>query len=665
MTDQIDIQTMLNELNPQQRQAAETIYGPVLVLAGAGSGKTKTMTVRIANMLSQGIGARSMFVATFTNKAAKEMRDRITKAVGEEAVKALWMGTFHSLCVKILRQYGHHLGYKTDEKGRCNFSIYDTGDSLKLVERIYKALNLEDKYKAGLALHYIDNAKNNLWTPEHCLYHNASTPTDEAMSIVYQHFQEIMKEANAMDFGDLIMNVVTLLEDHDEVREKLQSRFQYVFSDEYQDANHAQFKLLQLLAFPQNNIFVVGDDYQAIYGFRGSDVHNILSFERQFFPCSKILLEQNYRSKEVIVEAGNAVISNNSIQMKKVLKTDKKGGNPITIVETEQEHKEAAFVTYWIQKMVKEGKYKYGDFAILYRTNNQSAPFEQLFMHAMIPHKVVGGTGFFQREEIKDLVAYLRVLYNRKDDAAMLRILNKPTRGIGKTSQDHIEKYATDHRVSIHRALKTAEDIPTIKSSTANKIKDFLELLDFIQQRENADITRFVRYVLDVTGYYKMWETKSLGRGKDAQEAQERMDNINEFLRLVERYKLENPDKDLTEFMQEISLLMDFDSEKGEKENVVKLMSIHASKGLEFPAVFIVGCNEGIFPSNRSMSGKDLEEERRLMYVGITRAEFELFLTYTTQRTNYKGGLQPSRPSRFLDELPDEIVRRHSLVQNI
>jgi DNA helicase-2/ATP-dependent DNA helicase PcrA len=642
------VQEMLNELNPDQRRAAETLYGPVLVLAGAGSGKTKTLTVRIANMLAHGIPAKELFVATFTNKAAREMKERIAKAVGEETVKDLWMGTFHSLCVRILRKHGHHLGY--DNK----FSIYDTKDCLDMVERIYKSMKIEEKYKPGLALHYIDTAKNNLWTPEHCLYYVADTPTNEVMAMVYEKYQEMMKEANAMDFGDLIANVVYLLENNHEVREFWQNRFKFVYSDEYQDSNHAQFKLLQYLAFPQNNLFVVGDDKQSIYKFRGADIGNILSFEAHYFPCTVVYLSKNYRSVGTIVHAGNEIIKHNEHQKKMTLESHKGGGGKIIIAKTENEMKEAAFVAYMIQKKIKEG-YKPADFAILYRTNDQSAPFEQLFMHNMIPYKVVGGTGFFQREEIKDVAAYLRVLHNRKDDAAMMRIMNKPARGIGDTSKDHILAYANAHKVSVYRAMKNVEDIPQVKKVTATKVRDFLDLLDHLHSKQSHDILQFVRYVIEATGYWKMWESKR------SKEAQEKLENINEFLRMVERYKQENPEKTLGDFLQEISLLMDFDNE--EKENAVRMMSIHASKGLEFPVVFIVGCNEGLFPSWRSREQSDLEEERRLAYVGITRAEKELYMTYTLQRTNFRGGMQATDPSRFLDELPQEIVHKIDLSQ--
>jgi|SRR5579875_557290 len=643
------VQEMLDGLNPQQRQAAETIYGPVLVLAGAGSGKTHSMTVRLANMMAHGIKPEEMFVATFTNKAAREMKERIAKVVGEETVKNLWMGTFHSLCVRILRKHGHYLGYES------NYTIYDTGDCLAMIERIYKMMKIEEKYKPGLALHYIDRAKNNLWTPEYCLYNNAETPNDEVMALVYQNYQQMMKEANAMDFGDLIANVVYLLDEVPEVRDYWQNRFRYISADEYQDVNYAQFQLLRLLAYPQNNIFCVGDDFQAIYSFRGSDISHILSFESQYFPCTTVYLEQNYRSKEVIVQAGNDIIKHNTAQKAKNLRTDKKGGQPIIQVTCENEMKEAAFVSYIIQREIKKGRQP-KDFAILYRTNDQSAPFEQLFLHNMIPYKVIGGLGFFNREEIKDVAAYLRAIHNPKDDAALLRIMNKPTRGIGDTTQNHLVEYANEKKVSVYRALKNAEDISAIKKNTVTKIKQFLDLLHHFQNKKDSfDILKFVRYVIEQTGYFRMWQEKQ------KKEAEEKLENINEFLRLVERYKQDNPDKTLSDFLEEISLLMDF--EDGTEENAVRMMSLHASKGLEFPVVFMVGMNEGLFPSWRSQAPKDLEEERRLCYVGITRAEEELYMIHTETRTSFRGGMQAQEPSRFLDEIPAEIVHKIEIPQ--
>ncbi len=643
------IESMLNELNEHQRQAATTIYGPTLVLAGAGSGKTKSLTTRIANMLSQGIDAGNIFCATFTNKAAKEMKDRLALAVGEEQMKHIWMGTFHSLCVRILRKHGHLLGYEQDEASkRCKFVIYDTGDVLQVIERIYKQMNIQDNYKTGYAMHYIDTAKNNLWDPEYCSYHVAESPNDQVMADVYTRYQFQMQQMNAMDFGDLIMNTVLVLRDHEEAREYWQDKFHFVMSDEFQDANYAQFQLLLLLAAPHYNLFCVGDDFQAIYGFRGSDISIILNFERYFPSATLIKLEQNYRSVGNVVHAGNEIVKFNKNQKEKTLMTTKPDGELIKITGTATEYQEAAYIAAMIKKKVIQDGYKYEDFAILYRGNAQSRIVEDFFRNQFIPYTIVGGHSFYDREEIKDTIAYLRAIFNRKDDTALLRIINKPTRGIGKTSQDKIEEYANNHKVSIYRALKNVGEIHTINKRSASKITAFFDLLDHFQKKLESGLmlTTYVRYVLEQSGLWTHYEQDK--------KADEKIDNLKEFLILVEKYETENPEKTLEDFLQEISLVTD--SADKIKTDSVKLMTIHASKGLEFPVVFLNGWNEGVFPSWRSQSDKDLEEERRLAYVGITRAEKELFITFAEKRTQLDGKSRIHKPSRFLEEIPSEII---------
>ena len=644
-----EVAQMLNELNAEQREAATTIYGQVLVLAGAGSGKTRTLTVRIANMLSQGIEAKNIFCATFTNKAAREMKERLAKAVGEEAVKHIWMGTFHSLCVRILRKHGHLLGYEQDEKTkRCKFVIYDTGDTLQVIERIYKQMGIQDKYKPGYALNYIDNAKNNLWDPEYCSYHVAETSHEQVMAQVYMNYQFQMKQMNAMDFGDLIMNTVILLRDYPEARDYWQNKFHFVMSDEYQDCNYAQFQLLLLLAAPQYNLFVVGDDAQSIYAFRGSNINIILNFENYFPQATVIKLEQNYRSVGNVVHAGNEIIKYNKHQKQKTLRTHREPGETIKIVGCGNEYQEAAYIAAQIKKKVLQDGYKYEDFAILYRGNAQSRVIEDFFRNQFIPYTIVGGHSFYDREEIKDAIAYLRAIFNRKDDTAILRIINKPSRGIGKTSQDKIEEYATNHKVSIYRALKNVDDIPGMNKRSAAKITAFFDLLDHFEKKLESRLlmTTYVRYVLEQSGLWAHYENDK--------KADEKIDNLKEFLILIDKYETENPDKTLEDFLQEISLVTD--SENNNKVDSVRLMTMHASKGLEFPVVFLVGWNEGVFPSWRSQSEKDIEEERRLAYVGITRAEKELFITWAEQRTQLDGKARIHKPSRFLDELPSEIV---------
>jgi DNA helicase II / ATP-dependent DNA helicase PcrA len=644
------IAQMLNELNEAQREAAKTIYGPVLIIAGAGSGKTKSLVTRIANMMGQGIQSKNIFCATFTNKAAREMKERLASVVGEEPMKDIWMGTFHSLCVRILRKHGHLLGYEQDETSkRCKFVIYDTGDSLQVIERIYKQMNIGDKFKEGLALHFIDNAKNNLWDAEYCAYNCSDNATEQTMAEVYMRFQDQLKMQNAMDFGDLIMNTVLLLRDHAEARDYWQEKFHFVMSDEFQDANYAQFQLLLLLAAPHYNLFTVGDDYQAIYGFRGSDISIILNFKKYFPNATVIKLQQNYRSKGNIVHAGNHIMSFNKNQMEKNLITAKDAGERIQVVGMATEYQEAAFIAATIKKKVIQDGYSYSDFAILYRGNAQSRIVEDFFRTQMIPYSVVGGTGFYDREEIKDTLAYLRAIFNRKDDTALLRIINKPKRDIGDTTQKRIEEYATNHKVSVYRALKNAEEIPTMKPRAASKVKVFFDLLNHFQKKLEEDkmmLSQFVKYAMEQSGLMKHYQ----GHAK----ADEKVDNLKEFLNLVDQYEMEYPEKTLEDFLQEMSLLSN--GPEGEKIDAVRLMTMHGSKGLEFPVVFLNGWNEGVFPSWRSQGDKDLEEERRLAYVGITRAEKELFITYAEQRTQQDGKTKTHKPSRFLEELPSEIV---------
>jgi DNA helicase II / ATP-dependent DNA helicase PcrA len=399
------------------------------------------------------------------------------------------------------------------------------------------------------------------------------------------------------------------------------------------------------------------DDYQSIYKFRGSDIGIILSFKQHFDPCKIIKLEQNYRSVGNVVEAGNALMTHNKNQMEKTLRTDKENGEPIHIVEVHNEYAEAAYVGAVMKQLVMSGEYNWGDFAILYRNGFQSAPFEQVFVHNFIPFKVVGGHSFFEKEEIKDLTSYLRAIYNRKDDAAMLRILNKPARGIGETTQEQIEAYATEHKVSVYRALKNAHDISVIKKATAGKIQTFLETLDHFEDelKKDRSLSAYVQYVLEHSGLMKMYRE----RATKEKNGHERLDNLEEFLRLVAHYEEENPGKTLDEFMQEMSLVTDYQNESKNHENVVRMMTIHASKGLEFPVVFVVGCNENIFPSWRSLAPEDIEEERRLAYVAITRAEERLYMTHVTQRSRLDGkGIQVYQPSRFLQEIPEVITRK-------
>lgn len=647
-----EVAQLLHELNPAQQQAAMTKDGRYLVIAGAGSGKTKTLVTRIAYMLSQGVHSSEIFCATFTNKAAKEMKQRLANVVGNEVADPIWMGTFHSLCVRILRKHGGVLGY--DEKdGRCNFVIYDSYDVLKLIERIYRMMKI-DNLKPGLAMHYIENAKNNLWDAEHCMLNNAESETDKVLSLVYDKYEKMMRDSNAMDFNDLINNVVFILEGFPDEARYWQNRFKYVMSDEYQDANPAQFRLLVGLAAPHMNVFVVGDDAQSIYAFRGSDIAIILSFQEYFKPCQVLKLEQNYRSTQTIVNAGNALISFNTGQMEKNLFSAKDVGSKIRTTQLQNEYAEAAYIAARIKQLIMQNDYEYGDFAILYRSSYQSQALEQIFRKNLFPYTIVGGTAFMDREEVKDIVSYLRLIANRKDDAALLRMMNKPTRKIGKTTQDAIEKYANEYGVSVHRALKSVEDIATVKKAARGAIESFLSLVDHLEMRSEqmVSLPAFVRYVIDHTGLMKMYRERA---EKDELE-QERLENIEEFIRMVEAYKEENPDKKLQDFMQDMSLLTDVKNGNNNEPNQIRMLTIHSSKGLEFPVVFLPGWNESVFPGWRAFTPDDISEERRLGYVAITRAEEHLEITCMRERKRPNGkGTENLEPSRFLSEIPVEL----------
>jgi DNA helicase-2/ATP-dependent DNA helicase PcrA len=640
------IEELLDELNENQRKAAEHIDGPVLVLAGAGSGKTKTLTYRIANMISRhNVSPRNLFVATFTNKAAQEMKQRIASVTSQETINNLWAGTFHSLCVKILRIFSSSVGY--DNK----FTIYDQSDSESLCQRVLTFMKKEEEISPKDLMYYISNCKNKLITPS-IASKQVTSPENETLATAYFYYQNILKESNSMDFDDLILNVVLILQSNIRAKSWANDRFKYIMCDEYQDVNYAQFKLLSLLTGNNNNIFVIGDDYQSIYGFRGSDVEHILQFKNQFENSKVYTLDKNYRSTSNIVQAGSSIIKKNKNQLDKEIVSNKGEGQPIVTIEFDDDYKESAFISWLIQEKInKESNVKYSDFAILYRVNSQSSSFEKIFINSRIPYKIVGGIGFYQREEIKDIVAYLRFIHNNKDDEALLRILNKPTRGIGKNSQEIIKEYANQNKVSVYRSLLNADDIGLPKKSLG-KIKDFLILVEHLNSKKDMHISTFVKYIIDQTGYRKMWEEKK------TEEAYDKIENIKQFEENVYQYQIESDDSSFDSFLQDISLLSSYDSET---QDCVQLMTMHASKGLEFPYVFIIGMNEGIFPSWRCENEKDVEEERRLAYVGITRAEKELYLTWVKLKHSFGGKTKPVIPSRFLKEIDESLIKNIEL----
>lgn len=633
-------------LNTNQKQAADSLFGPVLVIAGAGSGKTASMTVRIAKLIQNGVLPQNILAVTFTRKAANEMTERLELMIGESAIKKVWMGTFHSVCVKILKMHATYLGFESNDQGFSNFTILDSDDQTGVIKKILERMGKTKEIKDGLVKRYISDCKNRLWSPHYAQHHNAETSTDQLCSIIYQEYQEELVRLNCLDFDDLIMKTVELLRDHEEPRKYWQSRFNFVLTDEYQDCNYSQLQLLLFLSAPQFNLFVIGDDSQAIYGFRGSDISIILGF-RNMFPNGQVIkLEDNYRSTGVIVEAGNAIIKQNQNQMRKTLRSNKVVGKKIQEVHLGNEFAEAAFLATMIQRECLSNDKKFSDFAILYRSNAQSRVIEDFFRHQFIPTKVVGGQSFYQREEVKDIVAYLRVVFNTKDDVAASRIMNKPARGIGKTTQVAAEEYAFDKKVSVYRAIKNPEDIPSLAKRAQKSLKGYRELIEhFIAKKEVMGAQQLTKYIMSQSGLRKHYEAH--------EKAEEKIENLNEFLLLIDQYEKEFPDKTMEDYLQEISLITD--AKVGEEVEAVQLMTIHASKGLEFPTVFLVGWSEGIFPSSRCTEPSDIEEDRRVAYVAITRAEDNLYITHTHTRKKLDGKQQSHEPSRFLNEIPIDL----------
>lgn len=647
------IQEQNASLNPEQHEGANTLYGPVLLLAGAGAGKTKSMTVRIANLISAGHSPFEILAMTFTRKAANEMNERLDAMLGESTTKGIWMGTFHSTCVKILRKHGGLLGFDVNEKGSCNFTIYDPNDGFDVVKNIYNQLGFKDKHKEGYALHYMDDCKNKLWDPEHASYNKAETEMDQDMSIVYREYQSVLKRQNAMDFGDLIMNTVILLRDHPEARDYWQKKFKFVLCDEYQDTNYAQLQLLLLLAAPDYNFFCVGDFRQSIYGFRGSDISIILSFQKMF-PAGKVVyLLKNYRSTKSIVDVGNRLIENNINELNRDLESNNPTEHKIKYIHVQNEYQESAYIITQIKKkMLQNPGTQFKDFAVLYRTNSQSRVIEDVCRNQFIPTQVIGGLSFYQREEIKDIVAYLRVIFNEKDDVAISRILNKPARGIGKTTEQKVMDFAAERNVSIARALRAIDSIGLNKRA-AVKIEGFIALVEHFKAKmpDFKTSQKFVAYILDQSGLMNYYMSNK--------EAEDKVENLQEFMRLISQYEEQFPENTIEDFIQDVTLSTD--TGKDASGDAVQLMTIHRSKGLEFKNVFSIGWSEGLFPSSQSRSEAEIEEERRVAYVAITRAEHDLFITHADTRKQVDGKPRSYQPSRFLTELPEELIEKSEI----
>lgn len=641
--------SIYDTLNEQQRLGVTTTEGPVLILAGAGSGKTRVLTHRTAYLIEEvGVNPYNIMAITFTNKAAGEMRERIDELVGYGS-ESIWVSTFHSTCVRILRRHIDRIGYGT------NFTIYDADDSKTVMKEICKRLEIDTKiYKERSFLAAISSAKDELVSPIQFAQQAAASGdfAKRKQAQVYQEYQAALQKNNALDFDDLIVKTVELFQADVEVLAYYQERFRYIMVDEYQDTNTAQFELIRLLAGKYRNLCVVGDDDQSIYKFRGANIYNILNFEKYFSDAVTIKLEQNYRSTQNILDAANNVIANNVGRKAKTLWTANDAGEKIDFEQFDTAYEEADYVAREITSGVRDGRYGYGDYAVLYRTNAQSRLFEERFVVSNIPYKIVGGVNFYARKEIKDLLAYLKTIDNAKDDLAVRRIINVPKRGIGATTLNRVSDYADAYGIGFYDALKRAGEIPSMGKS-AGKIKPFVNFIQTMRSKlPYIGVADLLREVIEETGYVRELEAE----GTD--EATARIENIDELLSKVVAYEEGEEQPTLSGFLEEVALVADIDGLEEGNEYVV-LMTLHSAKGLEFPKVFLAGMEDGLFPSYMSItsdnSSTEIEEERRLAYVGITRAMKELSITCARQRM-IRGETQYNKVSRFVKEIPAELL---------
>jgi DNA helicase-2/ATP-dependent DNA helicase PcrA len=637
---------LLNGLNPEQQNAVKATDGPLLLMAGAGSGKTRVLTHRIGYLIvEKRVNPYNILALTFTNKAAREMRDRIRKMMGGTA-EEIWISTFHSMCVRILRRDIDRIGFNR------NFTILDTTDQLSVVKGILKEKNLDPKkFDPRAILGSISSAKNELIDPVE-FKKTANDYFEKIVCDVYEEYQKRLHKNQALDFDDLIMLTINLFKRVPDVLVYYQRKFQYIHVDEYQDTNKAQYLLVKMLAERFKNLCVVGDSDQSIYGWRGADIANILSFEKDYPNASVILLEQNYRSTKRILLAANKVIDNNRNRKVKNLWTENPEGNKLVYYRADSEQGEAQFVAGKIKELTRDGKNNLNDMAILYRTNAQSRVMEEVLLKSNIDYAIVGGTKFYDRKEIKDMLAYLRLISNPDDDISLQRVINVPKRGIGASSVEKMATFAGLHDLSLFKALDTVELMglsPKITKGTT-QFRDLIQ--NYIQMQEFLSVTELVEEVLEKTGYREMLQAeKSL-------EAQSRLENLEELLSVTKSFEESNEDTSLVAFLTDLALVADIDSldDDGEKADSVTLMTLHSAKGLEFPVVFLIGLEEGIFPHSRSlMEETEMEEERRLAYVGITRAEQSLFITNAQMRTLY-GRTSMNQPSRFIKEIPEDLL---------
>ena len=639
---------ILNGLNDKQKEAVLAQEGPCLVIAGAGSGKTKVLTHKIAYYIANGAKPWNILAITFTNKAANEMKERIEKLVGDSA-KDIWMGTFHSICVRILRKYIDRIGFNTD------FVIFDTSDQKTLIKECLKTLKVDDKlFTDKGVLSEISNGKNEMLEPKAYSVKYSGDFRKEKIAEIYTLYQTKLKENNALDFDDIINFTIKILTDNPDVLEYYTEKFKYILVDEYQDTNKAQFTLVSLLGSKYGNVTAVGDNDQGIYSFRGADISNILNFEKDFPGTQIIKLEQNYRCTGNILKAANAVIKHNEAKYEKKLWTQNDEGHLPCIYSGEDEYDEGRYIVEQIQHLKREEYFKNSDFAVLYRMNAQSRAIEDILMREGIPYKVIGGLKFYERKEIKDIIAYLRLIHNPSDNLSLKRIINEPKRGIGKTSLDKIQEISDNSGTSMYEIIKKADKYELTRVYANSR--DFITQIEELRaKKEEIKISDLIKQTLKTTGYTKALELEN------SVEAQTRIENLEEFLTVAIEFEEQSADNTLSEFLNNITLSSDIDGME-DQEDSVTLMTLHSAKGLEFPVVFLVGMEEGIFPGYKSIGEPlALEEERRLLYVGITRAKQYLYLTCAKHRTIF-GSTSYNQISRFVKEIPDELLEGYAEV---
>ena len=634
----------LNELNPMQRRAAEQLRGPVLILAGAGSGKTRTLTYRVANLLEHGVQAWHILALTFTNKAAREMQERIERLAGESAGDA-WIGTFHSICCRILRRDIEKIGYER------SFTIYDEDDQQRVIKAILKQLDIDEKFLPPKSISAaIGDAKNRLLNPDEWLKNSPADYRSQKIHDVMTEYEQRLRAANALDFDDLLMKTLQLFLDHPPVLAYYQQRFQYVHVDEYQDTNYAQYQLVRLLTQESRNLCVVGDDDQSIYGWRGADIRNILDFEKDFPDAVVIKLEQNYRSTANILDAANQIIAHNEGRKEKELWTEDGEGEKIALYSAADEREEAGWIASRIRTLNRQG-ISYGNMAVLYRMHALSRVLEETMMRAGIPYRVYGGTRFYDRKEVRDILAYLRVIENPADDVSLTRIINVPKRAIGDSTVDTLAQFARQNDMPLYSAVAAPPD--TLPARARKSVQTFAAMMaGLLIARETLPLGEFVQKVIDEAGLIAQYEKDT----DSNEENQTRIENICEFMGAVTEFEQKSEDKSLFAFLENVALVTELDNQE-DVPNYVTMMTLHSAKGLEYDAVFLAGMEEGIFPSARAMQEENrLEEERRLCYVGVTRARKLLHLSLARRRLLFNQ-MQFNAPSCFIQEIPKRLIQ--------